>query len=234
MAAGLLAFALERALAARWEGRRAFVAVGIAAGLLTGSRYLAIAVLPGSPRWRCYRRSADTKIGPRGCATSPRRDSVGGAHRRGPRRERASLGWAVRVGYRHSFRDDQVLRGNLLEAAARNLYLSFFAGSRGLVFFAFPIVVLGAVGLLRLWRSDRAVAASLLLGIASTAVPPAPLDPLERHLELGAAIPPIVPRVLRPAAAAAASMRRSRAAAPGARPGSARSPPARSPHFRRS
>ena len=174
MAAGLLAFALERALAARWEGRRAFVAVGIAAGLLTGSRYLAIAVLPGVAAvallsalrrhqdWPARLRDLAPAVIPWAALTAV--VLVVNALRWG-----GPFEW----GYRHSFRDDQVLRGNLLEAAARNLYLSFFAGSRGLVFFAFPIVVLGAVGLLRLWRSDRAVAASLLLGIASTAVPPA-------------------------------------------------------------
>lgn len=173
MAAGLLAFALERVLAARDDGRRALVHAGIAAGLLFGSRYLAIAVLPGvifAAVFVIWRRDARR-----------RERALDAAAAAVPFVVLSSFvlycNWArwggvLDFGYVHSFATDKVLTFSVLEAGPRGLLLSFLAPSRGLVYFAAPAVVLGTAGILLLFRKDPRIALSLLIGIVATVVPP--------------------------------------------------------------
>ncbi|MFN0205687.1 MAG: hypothetical protein ACKVS6_05180 [Planctomycetota bacterium] len=173
MAAGLLAIVLERALAARDGVKLALLHAGIAAGLLFGARYLAIAVLPGAAlicMIAILRRNDSAVARMRGTAAALIPFVLLASavlylnHVR--------WGSAFDFGYRHSFDTDNVVTAGSLSVFPQRLFLSFFAPSRGLVFFAMPVVLLGIAGLAILWRRERWVGAALLLGVVSTAVPP--------------------------------------------------------------
>lgn len=173
MAAGLLAIVIERALAARDGGTLALFQAGVAAGLLFGSRYLAITLLPGAALICMIgivrsRENARERTGAMAAALVPFVVLAAAVLYMND----ARWGSAFDFGYRHSFDTDNVVTSSSLVLAPQRLFLSFFAPSRGLVFFAMPAVLLGSAGLVLLWRRDRWMAAALLLGVASTGVPP--------------------------------------------------------------
>lgn len=173
MAAGLLALCLERALAARDAGRIALLQMSVAAGLLFGSRYLALAVLPGvelaaaivilrrTPHWRSRAMDGIAAAGPfvvlSGIVLAC---------------NYFRWGSPFDFGYHHSFITDGVIQGDFLDTAPLRLFYSFFSPSRGLAVFAAAVVIPGTAGLILLVRRDRAFAAAILLGIATTAVLP--------------------------------------------------------------
>ncbi|HKE01588.1 MAG TPA: hypothetical protein VKE69_11305, partial [Planctomycetota bacterium] len=165
MAAALVAVALERALARR------FAEAGAAAALVPATRYLGFSSLPGVALVLlvvALREERSARAKALAAAALPFLAVLAAIlvvnHLR--------WGSPFDFGYRHTFEDDDVLVGDRVRQTARGLFLSFFAPSRGLVFFAAPLVVLGVAGLFVLARRDRPLAIALAVGIVAVVIPP--------------------------------------------------------------